>query len=230
MGAIARKPDTDEISTPRSETTKEILLKTAMEIFARDGFAAASTRQIAEASGVNLALISYHFGSKHGLYLAVFEHIVELVKGSLGNGIMALQMLVANKSASEADILAGLSAYAHSALELLLSPQMTAKAALILREQQFPTDAFDIVYDGFMRPMIDTLTQLVARLRPDLAHDELKIKVICFFTQVIGLRAARTAVTRFMNWPEISGDEVAQLKAQVEDNFKTLIKYGGRNA
>lgn len=228
MSALAQNQSIEESS--RGETTKELLLKTAMEIFARDGFAAASTRQIAETAGVNLALISYHFGSKHGLYLAVFEYIVELVRKRLGNGITALQGLVANRNAKDEDIMSGLSAYADSALEFLLSQEMTAKAALILREQQFPTEAFDIVYNGFMKPMIETLTQLVSRLRPDLDQQKLNVTVISFFTQVIGLRAARTAVTRFMNWDEISVNETAQLKAQVEENFKTLIKYGGKNA
>ncbi len=228
MGATAQRDKIEDLK--RGEATKELLLKTAMEIFARDGYAAASTRQIAETAGVNLALISYHFGSKHGLYLAVFEHIVHLVRTRLGNGIAALNDLVANKGANDDAILFGLSTYAESALELLLSKDMTAKAALILREQQFPTEAFDIVYNGFMKPMIETLTELVKRLRPDIEQNKLKLKVISFFTQVIGLRAARTAVSRFMEWDEIGPIETAQLKAQIEANFRTLIKYGGRNA
>lgn len=228
MSAIALNQKIEE--SPRGEATKELLLKTAMEIFARDGYAATSTRQIAEAAGVNLALISYHFGSKHGLYLAVFQYIVDLVRIRLGAGMAALQDLVNDKNANEESILFGLSAYSNSALEFVLSPEMTAKAALILREQQFPTEAFDIVYKGFMEPMIETLAKLMSRLRPDLDIQKLKVTVVCCFTQVIGLRAARTAVTRFMDWADISINETAALKAQVEENFKTLIKYGGRNA
>ena len=44
------------------------LTAAALRIFARDGFDGASTRDIAEAAGVNHSLIPYHFGSKDGLW------------------------------------------------------------------------------------------------------------------------------------------------------------------
>jgi AcrR family transcriptional regulator len=44
------------------------LLRHATEIFAAKGFAAASTREICEAAGVNVASIHYYFGDKAGLY------------------------------------------------------------------------------------------------------------------------------------------------------------------
>lgn len=55
------------------------LLETAMRLFAADGYAAVSIRRIAEESGVNSALISYHFKGKEGLYRAVIENHVHLM-------------------------------------------------------------------------------------------------------------------------------------------------------
>lgn len=48
------------------------LLLAALRLFAERGFAKTSTREIAQAAGVNLAAISYYFGDKAGLYKAVF--------------------------------------------------------------------------------------------------------------------------------------------------------------
>jgi AcrR family transcriptional regulator len=49
------------------------LLTAAEKLFARQGYAEISTRQIAAAAGLNAALISYYFGSKQALYYEIFE-------------------------------------------------------------------------------------------------------------------------------------------------------------
>ena len=51
---------------------RQLLLHTALRLFAEKGFTQTSTREIALAAGVNLAAISYYFGDKAGLYRAAF--------------------------------------------------------------------------------------------------------------------------------------------------------------
>ena len=47
---------------------KELLLETAGKLFAEHGFDGTSVRMIAEKSGMNVAMISYYFGSKEKLF------------------------------------------------------------------------------------------------------------------------------------------------------------------
>jgi len=54
------------------EQSRERLMRAALQLFAQQGFAKTSTREIAEAAGANLAAIRYYFGDKAGLYKAVF--------------------------------------------------------------------------------------------------------------------------------------------------------------
>jgi len=56
-----------------SESTAERLLEAARRVFASKGFAGASIREITSAAGANLGAVTYHFGSKQGLYDAVLE-------------------------------------------------------------------------------------------------------------------------------------------------------------
>ena len=51
----------------------ERILQKAEQVFGKFGYDGASLRQIAEAAGVPVALVSYHFSSKDGLYRAVFN-------------------------------------------------------------------------------------------------------------------------------------------------------------
>jgi AcrR family transcriptional regulator len=60
-------------------SSRERILKEAERVFGAYGFDGASMRQVAEAADVPVALVSYHFGSKEGLYRAVFERRVPTV-------------------------------------------------------------------------------------------------------------------------------------------------------
>lgn len=51
--------------------TKERLLEAARGLFAVQGFAATSTREIAARAGCNISLISHYFGGKEGLLRAI---------------------------------------------------------------------------------------------------------------------------------------------------------------
>lgn len=65
---------TDDGRKSRSDgvQSRERLLLAAMRLFAEQGFAKTSTREIALAAGTNIASISYYFGDKAGLYRAAF--------------------------------------------------------------------------------------------------------------------------------------------------------------
>ena len=58
---------------------KDKLLEAGTALFAEKGFAGVSIRELAEAAGVNSALISYHFGGNEGLYEAVLTAQYEKV-------------------------------------------------------------------------------------------------------------------------------------------------------
>lgn len=52
---------------------KDHILDVAEKIFAEFGYDGASTRAISGEAGVNMAMLNYYFGSKEGVFLAIFE-------------------------------------------------------------------------------------------------------------------------------------------------------------
>ena len=84
------------------EDTRARLLLAGLHLFAQQGYAKTSTRELAEAASVNVAAISYHFGDKAGLYRAVFTEPIGSPEAELaafqavaGNLRLALQAFFA---------------------------------------------------------------------------------------------------------------------------------------
>ena len=61
---------TNPVGRP-AKIDKEELLDVAQRLFAEKGFFGTSTRDLSKVAGCNIAMISYHFGGKEGLYEAV---------------------------------------------------------------------------------------------------------------------------------------------------------------
>jgi AcrR family transcriptional regulator len=58
----------------RGAATKEQILDAAREVIREQGYSAATMRAVAEAAGVQLSLVHYHFGGKRQLIVALLEH------------------------------------------------------------------------------------------------------------------------------------------------------------
>jgi AcrR family transcriptional regulator len=79
---------------PASAATRDRLLLAARSVFAERGFAGASVREITAAACANLGAVTYHFGSKQGLYEAVvaeaFRPLLERLASPLAPGVPVL--------------------------------------------------------------------------------------------------------------------------------------------
>lgn len=64
---------------------KDHILDVAEKVFSELGYDGASTRMISGEAGVNMAMLNYYFGSKEGLYLAVFERKISAFRTLLQN-------------------------------------------------------------------------------------------------------------------------------------------------
>ncbi len=63
------------VTAERVKETKRELLDAAQQVLLEEGYSGLSTRRVAEAAGTQMSQIQYHFGSKEGMILALFEHL-----------------------------------------------------------------------------------------------------------------------------------------------------------
>lgn len=65
----------DRNSSGASDGTRAALIQAAQRVFARKGLDGATVKDLADEAGVNVSLVSYHFGGKEGLYRAALESV-----------------------------------------------------------------------------------------------------------------------------------------------------------
>jgi AcrR family transcriptional regulator len=150
--AAATRPATAERAHERGALAREQLIAHATQIFAAKGYAAATTREICEAAGVNIAAIHYYFGDKEGLYRAVLLQPIREMTAAFGRfddpalpAEQALRMFLAPfvmPGASENDV---------------------AVMRLHLREMIEPSEVFREITAQTIVPAHNALATLLAR-------------------------------------------------------------------
>ena len=215
-----------ETTASRGDATREALIRAAVEIFGRDGFNATGTRALAEAAGVNQALIAYHFGGKAGLYLAAIEFIVERVRERIDPLLAAINAELGDDSSAIARerCLALMLQLLDGFVVLLTSDASVTWARLILKEQQDPTEGFERLYDGVMSRVIGVATRLIGRIRDlDPESEATNLLAITLFGQVLILRTARATIERRTGWQQFTQREIAAVQSQIHRNVTAIL-------
>jgi AcrR family transcriptional regulator len=81
-----RAPRTVARGRPARRLTRDVaatrrrLLDAGRQLFADHAFDDVTVRDICRKAGVNLALVNYHFGDKLGLYLAVMDEAIDVIR------------------------------------------------------------------------------------------------------------------------------------------------------
>lgn len=170
-----------------SVVARERLLHSGLRLFAQQGFTKTSTRELAEAAGVNVASISYYFGDKAGLYRAVFMEPLGATRSRLaridepGLGLQAaLQRLYA------------------SFLEPLKQGDV-ARLCMKLRWRELlePTGLWEEQMTADIQPMHEALLNLLCRhfevKRPD---DDLRRLAVCITGLGVHLHVGHDVIAR----------------------------------
>jgi len=215
-----RTPKRMAVDDPRKR-----LIETGLDLFGKYSFDGASTRMLAEGAQVNLAAITYYFGGKDGLYLAVADYIVEEINGLVGPCLVKAREAAEREGLSREQGIEILCELVEFFITLLLGrPGPEKWLSFIVREQLCPTEAFGILYEGFMRPMYQALFGLVARIMGEGPEDqEVKLRVIAILGQIQIFHISPSAVKRTLGWESYGPENLEAVRCVVMDNLRRIF-------
>lgn len=137
--------------TERADQTRTRILEAAVHEFSENGLAGARTEQIAEAAGVNKALLYYYFDGKEALYQAAIQSVA---KRAVESGLAAM---TGDRTPGEQIVQFALNHFdrIHSqrAFQSLMQQEM-------MRLQQGEENALMPIVEKVFRPMMERLRDL----------------------------------------------------------------------
>jgi len=197
----------------------------ALDLFGRYSFDGVSTRTLARQARVNLAAIQYYFGSKEGLYLAVARHIDQRIGSQVRPVLAEVETALAARNPSRDVCFAMMCRLLEVMIGTTLGSIDSKKwVGIFMREQMEPSAAFDILFEGVMRPMHRCMCRLAGRiLDVDPEAAETKIRVYAIMGQLVMFHISRAAVTRTLGWQGFQSEEVASIRAVLLQNMRALL-------
>ncbi|MFS2205990.1 TetR/AcrR family transcriptional regulator [Variovorax sp. Varisp36] len=143
--------------TPRTDgnTTRLHILETAGRLFAAQGFAQSTSKEICTRAGTNMAAINYHFGGRDGLYEAV---LIEAHRQ-----LVSLDELMALSMAST-DARLKLRAFLTHMVEMSAQPKAPWGFRVVLREALSPSPAMPAMIQRAVLPKAKLLRGIIGEI------------------------------------------------------------------
>jgi TetR/AcrR family transcriptional regulator, regulator of cefoperazone and chloramphenicol sensitivity len=199
----------------RERSAESRLIEVAIEQFGQSGMRAVGTRAIADAAGMQMSAITYHFGGKDGLYLACARHIAGLMSERIAPFVQLAESHSAEAggpaSARTAilDLLGGL-------VTVMMRDEIAPWARFVVREQMNPTPAFEVLYEGVMQRILALLGDLLQRVAGGaLTAEETRIRSIALVGQVLAFRFCRAALMYATGWESVGVGEIEVVRTAV---------------
>jgi TetR/AcrR family transcriptional regulator, regulator of cefoperazone and chloramphenicol sensitivity len=217
--ATEAPPDNGAPASGPRDGTAARLIRAALHHFGHHGFAATSTRQLAEAAGANIAAIAYHFGSKTGLHLACAEEIIRHISTVAGVPDPAVHLPATAARARLEAILRAMAEF------LATAPEAEDIAAFVLREISEHGPAFDPLYEGFFAPKHRELCAIWgAASGQDPESEAVRLSVFAMIGQLAYFRIARPVVLRRMGWDRMGPAEAEALTTTLVSNLHASLE------
>ena len=221
MSQHLEKPESAQLSG--AEQTRLALIRASLVLFARQGYDATTTREIAAAAKANVGSIAYHFGGKEGLHAACAQHIVDTIRGIAGDALEGPEAAAGISPEQATMILEG--ALSRMVSFIVARPEGGEIVQFILRELNRPTAALNTIYLGVFEPVHKRLCAIWSAATGDEPDSErTRLTVFTLVGQIVYFRIGREAVSRRMGWKTVGPAETEAIAAVARSNLRAILE------
>ena len=207
----------------RTAQAKLALIQAGIEFFGTHSLNGASTRQIAQRAGQNVASIAYHFGGKKELYLAVAEHVAWIIHREMKGLIAEARAFLAGPVRPKKRCLDYLTRLLRTSIRL--KGEIVALSQYVVREQTHPTEAFQIVYKRALEPLHQTGSALIAvYLDGDENDPEHIVRFHALLGSSLAFRVARETLINRTGWHEFTDAHRSMIEGVITEHVELVLK------
>lgn len=209
----------------KNTSIKEAFIIAGLDLFGDYGLDGASTRMLARKAGANMSGIVYYFGGKEGLYRAVLGRIVKRFNERTGKIREETWRQLQNKPGKAQTL--------HLIINLInvigqfLNDEVEAKHSekIILREQTSPTKAFNVLFDGYMKDVLNLMTSLISRYCGQAADsDEVVILGHSLIGQLVSFIATKESLLKNLGATKLNAEQNELMRAVMLRNIEACLK------
>ena len=210
----------------RGEDTRLRILRTALQVFATEGYEGASTRALAQRAHVNLPALQYYFGNKEGLYRAVVDHISETVESHITPVTEKIRTDLATGGASRRQLLDHLCRMIEAFAAMVTDqsdPDWEYRALFFARAEIEPQAALDALHQRVMRQIVEPCAVLIGHLigRPADAEETL-LRTVALIGQV-SVFCHRKA-QQVLGWHQVDEARTCAIQALMREHTRAIFR------
>lgn len=211
-GAAPQDEDgTRDQRTLKGEATRARLLEEAMRLFAERGYEGVGTRALAEAAGSNVALITFHFGSKRGLYEAAMENVEQRLRKVVAPAAETLGAGLSMRDANPAALMELVRGLTRDLLTRLLASTPTPGFFQLLAHEMHQQGPLSERLWRLFTPVLHTMEDvLVAASSPEL-RSKARMASFLHIVAILGLVRDYDVFRRHLNNKNDRTDDAAML-------------------
>ncbi|HKS34815.1 MAG TPA: transcriptional regulator CecR [Enterobacteriaceae bacterium] len=211
-------------STEKGIQSRKQLIAAGLEQFGEYGLNA-TTRDIVARAGVNIAAISYYFGSKEDLYLACARSVADFIGEHFRPYAKKAELLLGAAEPDKAAIRELILSACHNMTLLLTQDNTLGLSKFISREQLSPTSAYQLVHDQVIAPLHTYLTRLIAAFTDrDAGDTETILHTHALLGEVLAFRLGRETILLRTGWSQFDEQKAALIFQVITSHIDFILQ------